>query len=234
MTREEAREALEALWQPFKDIEFVSSASRSVHLAAILTAIIRQDLPTAPGFLYAGPKGSGKSLLVKYVAALTTTGRIVTIPKGKQNGKAVQRQLLLAENKDSVILENVGEGFRSDSLVGWLSKELYTGRVRNTTVVVPTKNLILLTGKNTELHKDLEARILTCCIDLPEETTSTKKLYAKDIAVIKKAGRVLMEYASEYPATYAGHMVIYKKWCNAVVKAVNEATTLNEAFGVWL
>ncbi|MBK1642894.1 hypothetical protein CKO12_13655, partial [Chromatium okenii] len=44
-----AKDALAYIWKPFKDFPFIDDLARSVFIAALLTAPIRKNLPTAPG-----------------------------------------------------------------------------------------------------------------------------------------------------------------------------------------
>ena len=72
-TEAQAKAALILLMLPFKDFPFVSSLDQAVHLAAMLTVMIRSALPTAPGFAYDAPaKGSGKSLIASCIEVLAT------------------------------------------------------------------------------------------------------------------------------------------------------------------
>ena len=60
----EVADALPTLWYPVSKFPFVSDAARGGMLAALLTAVIRKVLPTAPAFAFDAPtRGSGKTLL---------------------------------------------------------------------------------------------------------------------------------------------------------------------------
>ena len=68
---EQVQAAINALWFPFKDFPFTGPVDRGAFMGAILTAIPRPMLPTAPGFIADAPAaGSGKSLLAKCLCAL--------------------------------------------------------------------------------------------------------------------------------------------------------------------
>ena len=67
------RSALRTLAEPFKDFPFIDDASRSVALAAVLTALVRRCLRAAPLFAYDAPKmASGKTLLITVVSYVAT------------------------------------------------------------------------------------------------------------------------------------------------------------------
>jgi hypothetical protein len=74
-SKEQAETALRTLAEPFKDFPFIDEASRSVALAALLTALVRRCLRAAPLFAHDAPKmASGKTLLIT-VASYIATGR---------------------------------------------------------------------------------------------------------------------------------------------------------------
>ncbi|MCG5531284.1 hypothetical protein LRD18_10495 [Halorhodospira halochloris] len=68
---EQINQALARLWEPFEHFPFVDSLSRSIFLAAILTAVQRPMLETAPAFGFNAYKaGSGKSKAAKAIGWL--------------------------------------------------------------------------------------------------------------------------------------------------------------------
>src|ERR1019366_7654956 len=70
-TDAEVRAAFAELWRPFAEFPYAHDAARGVMLAALLTAVTRPTLPTAPAFAFDAPKaGSGKSLLAESVSWL--------------------------------------------------------------------------------------------------------------------------------------------------------------------
>jgi hypothetical protein len=72
---EDAKSALSSILEPFLEFPFVDDAARSVLIAAILTAIQRRLLESAPLFAFDAPsQRSGKSLLAESVG-LIVTGR---------------------------------------------------------------------------------------------------------------------------------------------------------------
>jgi hypothetical protein len=73
--REEAKVAAETLMAPFAEFPFVSPEDRSVLLAAVLTALQRRLLESAPLFAFTAPaQRSGKSKLAESTG-LIATGR---------------------------------------------------------------------------------------------------------------------------------------------------------------
>ena len=87
------RNALAALWRPFEAFPFVSPVDRGGFLAALLTALVRPLLPTAPGFLITAPvAGSGKTLLALCVAALA--GATVGVSSAGRDEEEMEKRLL--------------------------------------------------------------------------------------------------------------------------------------------
>lgn len=72
-TKEDALAALEILRTLFKGFPFANQESESVAIAAVLTALIRKSITTAPLFGITAPKmGTGKSLLADAIALIAT------------------------------------------------------------------------------------------------------------------------------------------------------------------
>jgi putative DNA primase/helicase len=69
-TQNDARSALEKLLNIPKDFPFENDKSTFVAISAILTALIRRSIPTAPLHGFTAPKmASGKSLLADVIGA---------------------------------------------------------------------------------------------------------------------------------------------------------------------
>lgn len=246
-TRKEAKAAIITIWQPFYDFPFDSSTSRGVHLAAILTAIVRQILPTAPGFLYGAPSaGSGKTLLARCLAHLAGAlyPAVIPVVNGKEANEEVRKRLLSLgrEGLRALILDNIVGAFTSDALCAWLTTEYYTDRVlgHSEMITTPTKTLVLLTGNNVSLRGDICRRILTCRID-PEMETPWKRAFSLDPALYCKDNRLkivaasltLLRYALQNSTAPADRTASYELWSDTVRRAVITAGTIvnNNYFG---
>ena len=166
---EEVRRALAALWFPFRDFPFVGAVDRGVMLAALLTAVVRALLPTAPGFLFMAPTaGSGKSLLASCVGVLAGVPRPARMPSTRQEEEFRKRLLAVArESRAAVLLDNVSGHIESDALCAYLTSDHYADRLLgvSNTVEVPVTGIFMVTGNNVTLVGDLNRRLLTCRID---------------------------------------------------------------------
>lgn len=107
----EAHAALGVLFDPFATFPFVSPEAAGAHLAALITAVIRPTLPTAPGFAYDAPvQGSGKTLLAQCVGALAEGAPAALYPHVSGNDDAEIRKRLFAALRSSpraLIWDNV-------------------------------------------------------------------------------------------------------------------------------
>jgi putative DNA primase/helicase len=84
-TRADALAALVVLEELICRYPFVSQEARSVAIAAILTAVIRRMLPTAPGFGFTSPvPGSGKGLLCDTIAYLAHGTQPSSLTQGSE------------------------------------------------------------------------------------------------------------------------------------------------------
>jgi len=175
---DEAREALKFLWRPFEEFPFADatddtsgSTSRSVFLAALLTAVVRRLLATAPGFLIsANAPGSGKTLLMLCLAALMSAGMpdLLGVPEGVDENELSKLLLAKAINgAPTLLLDNVAGMFASAALCAFLTSSVYEGRILGVTQTtsVPTNSLLVLTGNHPIIVGDLNRRLLRCELD---------------------------------------------------------------------
>ncbi|CDH43806.1 hypothetical protein [Candidatus Contendibacter odensensis] len=145
---------------------FTNDSDRSAALAALLTALVRPSLPTAPIFLATATRaGSAKSLLMD-VPALVATGRPATIfDLGADADEVEKRMLSVLLAGDSVInLDNLEVPLSGATLCKALSSETITGRLLgfNKVATVPTCALFLATGNNTQVTGDMTRRVVIC------------------------------------------------------------------------
>jgi putative DNA primase/helicase len=74
------------------DFPFVDAASRTVALSAIITAVIRPALPTAPMHcLSATSIGTGKSFLGDVIASIATGSPVAVTPCGSTDEELEKR-----------------------------------------------------------------------------------------------------------------------------------------------
>lgn len=170
-TRTQAAQALDVLWQPFKEFPFVTALDRSVHLAALLTAVIRSMLGTAPAFAYDAPvQGSGKSLLARCVGILAQGEDPSVWPHtAGRDDEEIRKRLFTAlrSGARAIVWDNVTGVFDSAALAAALTSPSLSDRILGSSqsTTVPNRALTVLTGNNLTLAGDMARRVLVARID---------------------------------------------------------------------
>ena len=184
-TLDDALDALAKLHELVAKFPFVELCDRSVALAAILTALVRRSVRTAPLFAFSAPKmGSGKSLLADCVALLATGRPVPAMPQGKDEDEDRKRMLaLLLEGDACCCVDNIERPLTSSALCSILTQVTWKDRIlgRTGTATVPTCTTWLATGNNLLVAGDLSTRSLVCSLDAklehPEEREFEINLY---------------------------------------------------------
>lgn len=191
-TKAEARQALdllidEVLRRPCinspraedQGFSFASEADRSAALAAILTGLVRQRLPTAPAFLFTATRpGSAKSLLADCVS-LISTGRAATVFELGEDADEIEKRLLsvLLAGDPVINLDNLEQPLSGSGLCKTLTAESITGRIlglsKNATV--PTVTTWLATGNNVSVIGDMTRRTVVCNLDPQSERPESRQ-----------------------------------------------------------
>jgi hypothetical protein len=170
-TRADATAALELLLDVVRDFPFESEVDRAVAISAMLTAVVRPALRTAPLHAFSAHKQrSGKSLLAALPAYLATGGRPTVVAQNSDAGEEKKRLLSLLLAGDPVIsFDNVSEEgtLESDALCSALTEVIVTDRLlgASTRVSVAASAMFEATGNNLTIKGDLTSRSLMCRID---------------------------------------------------------------------
>ena len=122
-SREDAVAALGRLMWVLKDFPFVDDASRSVALSAMLTAVCRRSLRTAPMHGFSAPTMStGKSLLADVVAHLATGRDAPVMSQARDEEEERKRLLSILMQGDPVIsIDNVSRPISGDVMCSILT-----------------------------------------------------------------------------------------------------------------
>lgn len=168
-TGAEVKAALERLMRPFSDFPLVDKLDRAVLLAAMLTAVVRPVVPTAPGFGFDAPvQGSGKTLLAKCVAVLASGQHAKVHPHCREEEEIRKRVMtILLESPRCVVWDNIIGVFDSASLAGLMTSSTYSDRILGVSknAEVPNRAIWLMTGNNLTLAGDMPRRVMKCRID---------------------------------------------------------------------
>lgn len=176
----EAIAALDQLMEPFNTFPFANDLDRSVCLSAVLTALIRPVVDTAPAFAIDAPKqGTGKTYLAECIGLLGTGTRPAALPPVDSRSDDEVRKRLFAEllrGSRNILWDNVMGAFNSGSLASFLTAETFADRVlgKSETRELPNRALFLITGNNLQLAGELPRRVLTCRLDSALENPTTR------------------------------------------------------------
>lgn len=170
-TLEQARKALSVLMEPFGSFPFVDAAAKGALLAALLTAVVRPVLPTAPAFGFDAPiQGSGKTLLATCIGALVEGSPPDVWPHthGRDDEETRKRLFTaLRAGSRALIWDNITGTFDSAAMAAFITAPAMVDRVlgKSEAIRVPNRALLILTGNNMSLAGDMPRRVIVCRID---------------------------------------------------------------------
>ena len=168
-TKADAKAALERLKIPFSEFPYTSEASRAVAIAAILTALIRHLLRTAPLIIYTAPvAGSGKSMQADAPSLVTKGETCRNMAYTTDENETRKRILaLLREGCSIVNFDNVEDVFQGETICSVLTSDYFKDRIlgESKSGAYPTRVLWLATGNNLVVKGDLTRRVIVCEID---------------------------------------------------------------------
>ncbi|MFH0959511.1 MAG: hypothetical protein V1897_12480 [Pseudomonadota bacterium] len=231
----EIKAAFDRLWKPFKDFPFADDVTRGVMLAAIITAVMRPCLPTAPAFgLDAPTAGSGKTLLARCLGILAT-GHEPDISPPFENETETKKKLFadLVKGAGAVIIDNLVGKITSPTFAAILTSERYSDRLLNFSqnCTVSNRALWILTGNNLRPVGDLNRRILIARIDPVMEA---KKVWKREFSLdpadyclrhrleLVKDVLIIMKgfFMAGKPKVIPGRFASYDIWSDTVRQAV--------------
>jgi hypothetical protein len=149
-------------------------SSRATHAAHILTLLTRHLVTLVPLFVYLAPTaGSGKTLAAEAPSRIVN-GREATLMAaitGRDRDEEMRKRVtaLLAASRSDIVFDNVARGahFGGGSLDALLTAPTWSDRLLgvSTTVSLPNRTTIAVTGNNIMLSGDLGRRSLFANID---------------------------------------------------------------------
>ncbi|KAB2922683.1 MAG: hypothetical protein F9K25_19135 [Candidatus Contendobacter sp.] len=180
------RAALDFLFKSvLSEFPFTAAHHRSVALSAILTALVRQSLETAPLHAFTAPRaGSGKSLIADVVALIATGSPATVMTYAGEEDEQRKRIFSVLLAGDTVVnIDNIEEPLQGSALCSVLTGQQYTDRVLGSSRMETTNTICtwLATGNNLVFKGDITRRVLLCeldpCCERPEDRTFTRDLY---------------------------------------------------------
>jgi bifunctional DNA primase/polymerase-like protein len=168
-TKAEAKAALEKLAHPLRDFPFVSDAAKSVALSAMLTALVRPSMRTAPLHAFDAPTaGTGKGKLAEMPCLLVSGVKPPAMSQGKSPEEDEKRLSTVLRAGDPVILiDNCDVPLQGDFLCSMLTQEVVQARILGLSerVVLPSTAFVEATGNNLVIAGDMTRRSVLCRMD---------------------------------------------------------------------
>lgn len=171
--RELIETALSVIMQPIAEFPFVDAASRTAAFCALMTAVLRPTIPTAPMFVFDSPVvGAGKTLLAGAVGALRLGQPAAVLPAVDCDESEMRKRILanLIEGSGVFAIDNASGHQRSNALAALLTSSIWSDRVLGQSklrAALPARSLVTMTGINVTFNDDLARRHLICRLEPP-------------------------------------------------------------------
>jgi putative DNA primase/helicase len=178
---------------------FVTKADHAVALSAILTALDRRSMATAPLHAFTAPlAGTGKSLLVDLVAMLAIGRPMPVIAQGRSEEELEKRLGAAMLHGDQLVsIDNCDHVLQSAFLCQALTQQRLIirelGLSRN--IETPVNAAIYATGNNLTIAGDLNRRTLLCSLDAKCEHPEQRQFTGNLIEYVKENRGVLVTAA---------------------------------------
>ncbi len=232
-TLDQIKDAARELWRPFAKFPFTGPVDRGVFMAAILTAIQRPILPTAPGFTVDAPAaGSGKSLLAKCLSILAGVPTPEAMPPIKQGDDSEVRKRLFAACRAGarvILFDNATGQVESPALCAFMTAEVFSDRILGASEIgaAPTTAMVLFTGNNISMVGDLNRRMLRARIDAEIEAPHRRKFDLNPSAYVQehrlkmvRAGLIVLRGYLHASAAPTDSMASFEMWSDLIRGAV--------------
>lgn len=187
--REEALLALDYLRELISTFPFVGDADRAVALSAILTAVIRTALPTAPLHGFSAPTaGSGKSMLVDLASMIATGRPAAVIAQGKTEEEMEKRLgAALIAGDPLISIDNCESLLGGELICQALTQPTLKVRIlgKSLNVEVPSNAAIYATGNNLTLSGDMTRRAVRASLDPGVERPELRAFDRDPVAAVE-------------------------------------------------
>lgn len=226
VTPAEAERAARELLQVFDGFPCATALDRSALLVAILTAVQRPILPTAPAIgINAPTQGTGKTYLAETLSVLSTGSSAVSPMSGRTEEAEMKKSLFstLLSGDRALIIDNVLGAFDSPSFATFITGPDLSDRVlgESSKVTIPNRVFTLVTGNNLNPAGDLPRRLLMVRLDAEMEHPAMRT-FETDPKRIMQDNRAL--YAAKA-------LTVIKGYLDTLDRVPEQKTG---AFGDWL
>ncbi len=177
-TKEDAKEAMALLLEPFRDFPFPNDWDRHAAVAAVLTVMFRHLIHgNVPLFgVNANTPGTGKGLLVDVIATIATGCAPARIPQKQQEEETDKLLFTAALEGDPIILiDNCRMPLGGETLELAITSRLYKSRLlgKNENSSAPQNAVYFATGNNLHPSGDMPRRVmpikLTSMLERPDQ-----------------------------------------------------------------
>jgi hypothetical protein len=189
-TEEDVKAALRILKEPLQSFPFVSDVDCAVALSAVVTALVRRSLKTAPLHAFSAPiKGSGKSKLVDFASVIATGEEAAVISQGG-NDEEMEKRLVscVLEGRTIIAIDNCRRPLADvDLLCSMLTQSQVSVRILGSSEMpkLPSGALVTSTGNNLVIVGDLTRRSIRCDLDPRCERPELRRFEFDPIEVAK-------------------------------------------------
>ena len=186
--RDIALRALDFLKDLIASFPFVTEGDRAVALSAILTALVRRSLPTAPLHGFNAPTaGTGKSMLVDLASQLATGRPAPVIAQGKSEEEMEKRLgAALIAGDVLIAIDNCAEPLGGELLCQTMTQTSLKVRIlgKSMNAEVPSNAAIFATGNNLTFEGDMTRRAVRATLDAGVERPELRAFDRDPLAMI--------------------------------------------------
>ena len=232
-SRASAMHALDLLLELLDEFPFVEPIDRTVAISAILTALCRRSLPTAPLHAFRAPSaGTGKTLIGDIVS-MVATGNVAPVTAQAHDELEFEKRLgaSLLAGDPIIMIDNCTGHLGGDLLCQVITQQLVRIRILGLSqnVEIGTGTTLLANGNNLAIDGDLSRRVVMASLDARVErpdlrsfTKSPLEMVAADRGSYVAAGlTIIRAYEAEPdkpPPPRA--LASFEKWCARVRDAL--------------
>ena len=235
-TRQDALAGLEKLKYLFREFSFQDKHGSglekrlncSVAISALLTALLRGSLPTAPVYLVcASTPGTGKSYLVD-VIAVVTTGQFCPVITTSRNAEETEKRIgsILLSGIPIVSLDNCIHDLGGELLCQLTERPVIRIRILGRSEMPPCEchTAVFATGNNIVFKGDMVRRGLVCNLEAFDERPELREFEADalDIAAadrgpyVAAALTIVRAYIAAGSPKVCPSLGSYSAWSNMV------------------
>jgi putative DNA primase/helicase len=186
--RDMALRALAYLKDRISTFPFVTEGDRAVALSAILTALVRRSLPTAPLHGFNAPTaGTGKSMLVDLASLIATARPAPVIAQGKSEEEMEKRLgAALIAGDVLIAIDNCEEPLGGELLCQTMTQTSLKVRIlgKSVNAEVPSNAAIFATGNNLTFEGDMTRRALRATLDAGVERPELRAFDRDPLAMV--------------------------------------------------